>query len=156
VYIADRTVRHKITPLIEQWQRICILAERIIKRREAAAVRNPSGLRRNYLALPLFSSSPTLIRPVAPDFSSASSIFSASTIGLNFEPTVDEQADLSRLTNVLKVVVEVNEQCWRGDDCELCDGVRHGIQEAAVHTQTHSDLLEHRVSTYPPSGAVLC
>lgn len=156
MYIADRTVRHKITPLIEQWQRICILAERIIRRRESAAVRNPSDLRRNYLALPLFSSSPTLIRPVAPDFSSASSIFSASTIGLNFEPTVDEQADLFRLTNVLKVVVEVNEQCWRGDDCELCDGVRHGIQEAAAHTQTHSDLLEHRVSAYLLSGAVRC
>jgi sorting nexin-8 len=148
--LTDRTVRHKITPLIEQWQRICILAERIIKRREAAAVWIPSGLRRNYLALPLFSyssSSPsvTLTRPVAPDFSSASSIFSASTIGLNFEPR-DEQADLSRLTNVLNVVVEVNERCWRGDDCELCDGVRHGVEQVAQHTQTHSDLLEQRVT----------
>jgi len=83
-------VRQKITPLIEQWQRICVLAERIIKRREAAA------------------------------------------------------ADLSRLTNVLNVVVEVNERCWRGDDCELCDGVRHGVEQVAQHTQAHSDLLEQR------------
>lgn len=147
MYITNRTVRYKIAPLIEQWQRICILAERIIKRREAAAVWIPSSFRRNYFALPLFSPSPTLTRPMAPDFSSASSIFSASTIGLNFEP-VGEQADLSRLTNVLKVVAEINERCWRGDDCELCDGVRHGVQEAAGHAQTHSDLLEHRVSNY--------
>ena len=148
--LADRIVRQKITSLIEQWQRICILAERIIKRREAAAVRIPSGLRRNYLALPLFSSSPssptlTLTRPVAPDFSSASSIFSASTIGLNFESRDERQADLSRLTNILNVVVEVNERCWRGDDCELCDGVRHGVEQVALHTQAHSDLLEQRV-----------
>jgi sorting nexin-8 len=145
-------VRQKITSLIEQWQRICILAERIIKRREAAAVRIPSGLRRNYLALPLFSSSPssptlTLTRPVAPDFSSASSIFSASTIGLNFESRDERQADLSRLTNILNVVVEVNERCWRGDDCELCDGVRHGVEQVALHTQAHSDLLEQRTHT---------
>lgn len=145
-------VRHKITPLIEQWQRICILAERIIKRREGAAVRIPSGLRRNYFALPLFSSSPSsptlaLTRPVVPDFSSASSIFSASTIGLNFEPRYEQQADLSRLTNILNAVVEVNERCWRGEDCELCDGVRHGVEQVAHHTQTHSDLLEHRTRT---------
>ncbi|KAJ8469126.1 hypothetical protein ONZ45_g16999 [Pleurotus djamor] len=34
-------VRNKLPTLIEQWQRISILAERIIKRREAAAVRIP-------------------------------------------------------------------------------------------------------------------
>ncbi|KAK7061005.1 Sorting nexin mvp1 [Paramarasmius palmivorus] len=33
------TIRKRLNPLIEQWQRICILAERIIKRREAAATR---------------------------------------------------------------------------------------------------------------------
>jgi sorting nexin-8 len=86
-----------------------------------------------------------LTRPIAPDFSSASSIFSASTIGLNFESRDDRQADLARLTNILNVVVEVNERCWRGEDCELCDGVRHGVEQVAQHTQTHSDLLEHRV-----------
>jgi sorting nexin-8 len=41
--------------------------------------------------------------------------------------------------------VEVNERCWRGDDCELCDGVRHGVEQVAHHTQAHSDLLEQRV-----------
>ncbi|KAG9313037.1 hypothetical protein JVU11DRAFT_6477 [Chiua virens] len=83
-------VRGKINPLIEQWQKICVLAERIIKRRESAA------------------------------------------------------ADLARLTNVLRVVVEVNERCWRGDDCEFCDGVRRGVGRIAEHTQQQSDLLEHR------------
>lgn len=58
----------------------------------------------------------------------------------------DDQADLSRLSNVLKVVAEVNERCWRGDDCELCDGVREGVGELAAHTQSHSDILEQRVS----------
>lgn len=85
-------VRGKISPLIEQWQRICVLAERIIKRRESAA------------------------------------------------------ADLARLTNVLRAVVEVNERCWRGDECELCDGVRQGIAHVASHTQRQSDLLEQRTS----------
>lgn len=86
-------VRQKIPPLIEQWQRICLLAERTIKRREAAA------------------------------------------------------ADLSRLTNVLKVVAEVNEHCWRGENCELCEGVREGVGQFAVHTQTHADLLDSRTRT---------
>jgi sorting nexin-8 len=85
-------VRGKINPLIEQWQRICVLAERIIKRRESAA------------------------------------------------------ADLARLTNVLRAVVEVNERCWRGDECELCDGVRQGIAQVASHTQRQSDLLEQRTN----------
>lgn len=57
----------------------------------------------------------------------------------------DEQADLARLTNVLRVVVEVNERCWRGDDCEFCDGVRQGVGRIAEHTQQQSDLLEQRV-----------
>jgi sorting nexin-8 len=58
----------------------------------------------------------------------------------------DDQADLARLTNVLRAVVEVNERCWRGDECELCDGVRQGIAHVASHTQRQSDLLEQRVS----------
>ena len=57
----------------------------------------------------------------------------------------EEQADLARLTNALRVVVEVNQRCWRGDDCELCDGVRHGVGRIAEHTQQQSDLLEQRV-----------
>jgi hypothetical protein len=52
------------------------------------------------------------------------------------------------LTNILNAVVEVNERCWRGDDCELCDGVRHGVEQVAHHTQTHSDLLEQRVCVF--------
>ena len=152
---AYRIVRHKVTPLIEQWQRICIFAERIIKRREAAAVWNPSGLRRNFV-LPLFSSSPygplpATIRSATPGFSSSSSILSASSLGLSFNADVvvdgHDQADLSRLSNIFKVVEEVNERCWRGDDCELCEGVRHGVGEIAGHFQTHADLLEQRVST---------
>lgn len=58
----------------------------------------------------------------------------------------DDQADLARLTNALRAVVEVNERCWRGDECELCDGVRQGIAHVASHTQRQSDLLEQRVS----------
>jgi len=87
------TLRRRINPLIEQWQRICILAERIIKRREAAA------------------------------------------------------GDMARLTNTLRAVVEVNEQCWRGDDCELATGVRLGLQQVAAHTQRHSELSELRTRT---------
>lgn len=85
-------VRGKLSPLIEQWQRICILAERMIKRHEAAA------------------------------------------------------ADMTRLANVLRAIAEVNERCWRGDECDLCDGVRQGIGRVATHTQHHSDLLEERTN----------
>jgi len=59
----------------------------------------------------------------------------------------DDQADLARLTNVLRAVVEVNGRCWRGDECELCDGVRQGIGHVASHTQQQSDLLEQRTNT---------
>jgi sorting nexin-8 len=65
----------------------------------------------------------------------------------------DGQADLSRLTNVMKALVEVNDHCWRGDDCELCDGVRQGIGHVAAHTQRHSDLVEQRVG--PPSVDII-
>lgn len=83
-------IRGKLNPLIEQWQRICILAERIIKRREAAA------------------------------------------------------GDLARLTNTLRAVIEVNQPCWRGDECELSNGVRLGLEQVAAHTQRHSELSELR------------
>ncbi|KAI0924711.1 hypothetical protein AcW2_005512 [Taiwanofungus camphoratus] len=86
-------VRGKIGFLIEHWQRICMLAERVVRRREA------------------------------------------------------EAADLSRLTNTVKSLVEVNERCWRGEGCELCGGVRQGLVEMAAHTQKHSDALEHRSRT---------
>jgi len=84
-------VRARLNPLIEQWQRICILAERIIRRREAAA------------------------------------------------------SDLARLTNTLRAVVEVNERCWRGDECELSNGVRLGLEQVALHTQRDSEMSEARI-----------
>ncbi|KAH9074842.1 hypothetical protein EDB83DRAFT_2353764 [Lactarius deliciosus] len=83
-------VRQKIAPLIEAWQKICVLGERLIRKREAAA------------------------------------------------------ADLSRLTNTLKTLVEVNGQCWKGDDCDLSQGVKQGVVALSAHTQRHTDLLELR------------
>ncbi|KAF8573329.1 hypothetical protein K439DRAFT_1375705 [Ramaria rubella] len=83
-------VRNKLSLLIEQWQRICLLAERMAKRRESSA------------------------------------------------------ADLSRLTMTLNTLVEVNGECWRGADCELCGGVKTGLGVVAGHTQVTSNLVEQR------------
>ncbi|KAH9479355.1 Sorting nexin MVP1 [Psilocybe cubensis] len=143
-------VRGKISPLIEQWQRICILAERIIKRREAAAVRTPALRRafiRTHLTLPELSPSSTSssLPPGSPRSMTAS--LSQSFLGFNTNPNVlssDNQGDLARLTNTLRVVVEVNETCWRGDDCELSNGVRSGLSQLAAHTQRHSEISELR------------
>jgi len=52
---------------------------------------------------------------------------------------------LSRLTNTLKTLAEVNGQCWKGQDCDLSDGVTQGINVVSAHTQRHADLLELRV-----------
>ncbi len=41
--------------------------------------------------------------------------------------------------------MEVNDKCWRGDDCELCGGVRQGLRVIAQHTQKHADAMEDRV-----------
>jgi sorting nexin-8 len=60
-------------------------------------------------------------------------------------PVVEEQGDLARLTNTLRVVIEVNEHCWRGDECDLSNGVRQGLGQLATYTQHHSDLCEARV-----------
>ncbi|KAJ7765471.1 hypothetical protein DFH07DRAFT_810675 [Mycena maculata] len=154
-------LRRRINPLIEQWQRICILSERIIKRREAAAVRIPPAFRpgslQAHFTLPIFSSpafssvslpsdSSAPSAPVAPTFASllvASNL--DSILGFRSEP--DDQGDMARLTNTLRAVVEVNEQCWRGDDCELSTGVRLGLQQVAAHTQRHSELSELRTRT---------
>ncbi|KAF5383512.1 hypothetical protein D9615_003614 [Tricholomella constricta] len=145
-------VRGKLNPLIEQWQRICILAERIIKRREAAAVRTPSAFRRAYLpthfSFAAFSSSPTS-SPHSIDASS--SILSTSSLADSvfgsMSNTPAQQGDLARLTNTLRAVIEVNEHCWRGDDCELSNGVRVGLEQVAAHTQRHSELSEARTRT---------
>ncbi|KAG1808710.1 uncharacterized protein BJ212DRAFT_1280366 [Suillus subaureus] len=153
-------VRGKISPLIEQWQRICVLAERIIKRRESAAVRIPPSLRRTYLpahfTFPFFSlhHSPLddhdhdrIPGPASSTTSLAGSLsMLSSRTARSDDLELDDQADLARLTNVLRAVVEVNERCWRGDECELCDGVRQGIAQVASHTQRQSDLLEQRTN----------
>lgn len=68
---------------------------------------------------------------------------------MGFKPAVpvdEPQGDLARLTNTLRAVIEVNETCWRGDDCELSNGVRGGLQHVAAHTQRHSEIAELRVS----------
>lgn len=69
------------------------------------------------------------------------SIYNAFGLGI-----VVEQSDLSRLTNSLRAVVEVNDRCWRVDDCELSNGVKQGLEQVALHTQRQSELSEVRVS----------
>lgn len=143
-YTVTSVVRSKLGMLIEQWQKICILAERMIKRREAAAVRLPLPTRRAFMpshfTLPPFSDD-----NATDNESMASSVFSGLIHPRRVVGT-DPQADTARLTNALKVVVEVNAKCWRGDECELCAGVRQGLSDVATHTQQHGDTLEHRVS----------
>ncbi|KAF7309773.1 Sorting nexin [Mycena indigotica] len=134
-------LRRRINPLIEQWQRICILAERIIKRREAAAVRIPPAFRPDALqahfTLPIFSSSSSS----SSDSEHSPSLLDSIMFTTHLPP---QQGDMARLTNTLRAVVEVNEQCWRGDDCELSSGVRSGLQQVAAHAQRHSELSELR------------
>ena len=137
-------VRGRISPLIEHWQRICILSERVIKRREAAAVRK-TALRQAFLpthfALPDMEPSPS-----TSSTDSMTGSLTASFLGFKSDslPT-GGQGDLARLTNVLRAVVEVNETCWRGDDCELSNGVRAGLNQVAAHTQRHSEIADIRV-----------
>ncbi|KAJ4469550.1 hypothetical protein J3R30DRAFT_3550973 [Lentinula aciculospora] len=163
------TIRRRVNPLIEQWQRICILAERIIKRREAAAVRMSSPFRRPFIPahlLPLLHSSSSHQRSLSDSSSIASSAaFSASgisaTSNLSQSTTLNNsmvgsllrvvdvdplglQGDLSRLTNTLRAVIEVGEPCWRGDECELSSGVRTGLEQVASHCQRHSEISENR------------
>jgi len=68
-----------------------------------------------------------------------------SFLGFGITGLTESQGDLSRLTNTLRSVVEVNEICWRGDDCELSNGVRSGLGQLAAHTQRHSEISELRV-----------
>ena len=173
-------VRSKIGFLIEHWQRICLLTERIVRRREAAAVRLTPVMRTSFLpthlSLPLppfvsFSSSLSSLSSghtsasgstssaaaVDNDADSSASILSGLTSGAR-HTSLDGQADLARLTNTMKSLVESNERCWRGEDCELCTGVRQGLVHVSSHTQRHADALEHRVSrilTYAIRRSVL-
>ncbi|PPQ73571.1 hypothetical protein CVT26_010372 [Gymnopilus dilepis] len=143
------TIRGKIPSLIEQWQRICILAERIIKRREAAAVRTTPALRRaflpTHLTLPELSPSSTTTSLTGSQPSMTGSL-TQSFLGFNVTSPAngEPQGDLARLTNTLRAVVEVGEPCWRGDDCELSNGVRSGLEQLAAHSQRHSELSELR------------
>ncbi len=54
--------------------------------------------------------------------------------------------DLSRLTITLNALNEVNAQCWRGDECELCDGVRGGLEHVSAHVMKQAEELDQRVS----------
>jgi sorting nexin-8 len=68
----------------------------------------------------------------------------ASALGFS-SALVDDQSDLSRLTNTLRAVIEVTDPCWRADECELAAGVRIGIGHVAAHCQRQSELSEQRV-----------
>ena len=119
-----------------------------MKRREAAAVRSPPALSRallpTHFTFPNLSpTSTTSSLPGSPHSMSGS--VTQSFLGLQMA-FPDNQSDSSRLTNTLRAVIEVNENCWRGDDCELSNGVRAGLEQVAAHTQRHSEISELRVS----------
>ncbi|KAL0953785.1 hypothetical protein HGRIS_004969 [Hohenbuehelia grisea] len=150
-------VRGKLPSLIEQWQRICILAERIIKRREAAAVRTTSF----FAPVLTLASRDAYARSSAPSNLSSSVASPRSSVrGLPPNPPSSmtsswlpsfadnslnaSQGDLSRITNTLRAVIEVMEHPWRGDDDELSNGVRSGLEQVAQHCMTHSELCETR------------
>ena len=201
-------VRGKIGTLIEQWQKICILAERIIKRREAAAVRNPHApFKRSFLSayfnpsvspppsnaasrsnasLAGFPPSPNSLASstLAPSMTGSlhgssyvgsslappltSDTMSASFFGSLHLPTAplvgshrpdgsadggfftshfeNPQADLSRLTLTLNALGEANARCWRGDECELCSGVRSGLDQVSNHLSRQAEEVDQRVS----------
>ena len=77
----------------------------------------------------------SMMGSVMGSFSNTSPVFS-----------LERQSDLARLTNTLRAVVEVNERCWRGDECELSNGVCSGLEQVALHTQRASEIAEARVS----------
>lgn len=55
------------------------------------------------------------------------------------------QADLSRLTMTMNALNEGNTECWRGDDCDLCSGVRSGLDQVSKHVAKCSDEADQRV-----------
>lgn len=121
-----------------------------MKRREAAAVRSPPALSRAFL--PTHFTFPNNLSPTSTTSSlpgsppSMTGSLTQSFLGLQIT-FHGNQGDLSRLTNTLRAVIEVNESCWRGDSCELSNGVRAGLEQVAAHTQRHSEIAELRVST---------
>ncbi|KAL1747816.1 hypothetical protein HDZ31DRAFT_30940 [Schizophyllum fasciatum] len=144
------SVRSQVPLLIEHWQRACVLAERIMKRREAAAVRTRSLRRTFHIPAHLLPDSTTLLP------SDASFMSNSAAPGITHSVTLpplhasvlstelDEQSDLSRLTNTLRAVVEVGTPCWRGEECELSNGVRSGLSQVAAHAQRYAEMLELR------------
>jgi sorting nexin-8 len=158
-----RHVRQRIVLLIEAWQKICILGERLIRKREAAAVRStntrPSFVPHLRLPPTLRISSPLSVSSYSESttrmplgLSAAFSSSSRDGSALSLSSLSTAQADLSRLTNTLKTLAEVNGQCWKGQDCDLSEGVRQGINAVSAHTQRQADLLELRVCVvFPPT-----
>jgi hypothetical protein len=152
-----RHVRQRIATLIEAWQKICILGERLIRKREAAAVRSTNTRPSSFvphLHLPpiLRISSPLSVASYSEHNTGTrmprglpAAFSSSRDPALSLSSLSTPQADLSRLTNTLKTLAEVNGQCWKGQDCDLSEGVRQGIDVVSAHTQRQADLLEIRV-----------
>ncbi|TRM65617.1 hypothetical protein BD626DRAFT_398892 [Schizophyllum amplum] len=145
-------VRGQVPPLIEHWQRACILAERIIKRREAAAVRTSRLRRAFHIPAHLLPASSTLLSSNASIMSGSTTAFPGMANSVTLPPPtasvlsmeLGDQSDLSRLTNTLRVVVEVGAPCWRGEECELSNGVRGGLSQVAAHAQRYAEMVELR------------
>ncbi|EJD47959.1 hypothetical protein AURDEDRAFT_113230 [Auricularia subglabra TFB-10046 SS5] len=86
-------VRRKLGSVIEHWHRICLIGDRLAKRREAAA------------------------------------------------------ADLTRLAMTINSLNEVNAECWRGETCETCVGVKDGLGRVSMRVQGHAANVERRADT---------
>ncbi|KAL1701925.1 hypothetical protein EV121DRAFT_262592 [Schizophyllum commune] len=78
----------------------------------------------------------------APNMSGSTTLPPLNASVLSME--LGEQSDLSRLTNTLRAVVEVGAPCWRGEECELSNGVRAGLSQVAAHTQRYAEMQELR------------
>lgn len=79
----------------------------------------------------------------------SNSLLSNSILGLSIPPpTTENQGDMARLTNTMRAIIEVGEPCWRGDDCELSNGVRAGLARVSDYTQRQAELSEDRVCPF--------
>ena len=126
----------------------------LIRKREAAAVRStntrPSFVPHLRLPRTLRISSPLSVSSYSESTTRTplglpAAWYSSRDSALSLTSLSTAQADLSRLTNTLKTLAEVNGQCWKGQDCDLSEGVRQGINMVSAHTQRQTDLLELRV-----------